>query len=190
MQTIVGMFDTTAAANRAVQALSAEGYGSDRVKLTTLPPQTGGSVGTPATEDGFFGAVGHFFSSIFGDDDADRTGSYSEAVRRGHSVVTVDVHSDDEVEAVSNVLDNEGAVDIDERAAQWKSEGALGTAAVAAPVAAAAVATPRVSGFDTQGNEVLNVVQEEIAVGKRTVQKGGLRVVQRVVETPVNEDEH
>jgi hypothetical protein len=129
MQTIVGMFDTTAAALRAVEALSAQGFAADRVKLTTLPPQTGGSVGTPATEDGFLGAIGHFFASIFGDDDADRTGAYSEAVRRGHSVVTVDVHSDDEASAVGKVLDDEGAVDIDERAALWKSEDALGTAA-------------------------------------------------------------
>jgi uncharacterized protein (TIGR02271 family) len=39
---------------------------------------------------------------------------------------------------------------------------------------------------DTE-SQVLPVIQEELKVGKREVQRGGVRIYQRVVETPVNE---
>jgi uncharacterized protein (TIGR02271 family) len=36
-------------------------------------------------------------------------------------------------------------------------------------------------------SQVIPVIQEELRVGKRTVQRGGVRIYQRTVETPVNE---
>ena len=57
-----------------------------------------------------------------------------------------------------------------------------------APLAAAAVAAPFASepalATDTA---VVPVVQEELLVGKREVDRGGVRVFQRVVEEPVSE---
>jgi uncharacterized protein (TIGR02271 family) len=40
----------------------------------------------------------------------------------------------------------------------------------------------------TTEEQAIPVVQEELKVGKRTVQRGGVRVYQRVIETPVQED--
>jgi uncharacterized protein (TIGR02271 family) len=42
------------------------------------------------------------------------------------------------------------------------------------------------AGTETQ-TQAIPVIQEELKVGKRTVQRGGVRVFQRVVETPVQE---
>ena len=40
----------------------------------------------------------------------------------------------------------------------------------------------------TTEEQAIPVIQEELKVGKRTVQRGGVRVYQRVIETPVRED--
>jgi uncharacterized protein (TIGR02271 family) len=40
----------------------------------------------------------------------------------------------------------------------------------------------------TTEEQAIPVIQEELKVGKRTVQRGGVRVYQRVIETPVQED--
>ena len=45
-------------------------------------------------------------------------------------------------------------------------------------------------GMSDTGQTVLPVVEEELQVGKRTVDRGGIRVVKRVSETPVSEMVH
>ena len=44
------------------------------------------------------------------------------------------------------------------------------------------------AGTQTTGDDVIPVVQEDLAVGKRTVARGGVRVRTHVIETPVEED--
>lgn len=49
--------------------------------------------------------LGHFFSRLFGlDDGAGHAGTYSGAVERGHCVVVVDAHSEDEAERAQQML--------------------------------------------------------------------------------------
>jgi uncharacterized protein (TIGR02271 family) len=58
------------------------------------------------------------------------------------------------------------------------------TSNTTASTAANTTATQNLSGGDTTR---IPVVEEELQVGKRQVQRGGVRVYQRVRETPVNE---
>ncbi len=53
----------------------------------------------------------------------------------------------------------------------------------------AVVADPRQASKAplANGNGTINVIEEELAIGKRRVQTGGVRIFSRVVETPVNE---
>jgi uncharacterized protein (TIGR02271 family) len=96
---------------------------------------------------------------------------YAEGVRRGGTLITVNAASDKVADCAANVMRKHGAVDIDERAAQWKQSGWSGRFA------------------DAQG-QVLPVAQEELAIGKRQVSKGGVRVFSHVTETPVEETVH
>jgi uncharacterized protein (TIGR02271 family) len=96
---------------------------------------------------------------------------YAEGVRRGGTLITVNAASDKVADCAANVMREHGAVDIDERAAQWKQSGWGGRFA------------------DAQG-QVLPVAQEELAIGKRQVSKGGVRVYSHVTETPVEETVH
>jgi uncharacterized protein (TIGR02271 family) len=62
-----------------------------------------------------------------GDDDRPPEFSqYQEAVRRGGALVSVDVAGDSEFDRVRTVLESAGAVDIDERSAQWQNAGDAG----------------------------------------------------------------
>ena len=68
-----------------------------------------------------------------------------------------------------DILNSCGAVDIDEEGADRLSE---------AP-------SPRAQAQET---ETIPVVEEQLKVGRRTVQRGGVRVYARTVEQPVEEN--
>ena len=120
----------------------------------------------------------HTVLATFDDTYAAQAGNYAEAVRRGGSVVAVDATTDAEVERATSLMNTLGSVDVERRAAQWKSRGWMGFDAKADYV------TDADQDF---ANESVPVVQEEMQVGKRTVDLGGLRVIKRVTETPVSQ---
>jgi uncharacterized protein (TIGR02271 family) len=159
-------------------------------------------------------------------------GYYSEAVRRGSTLVTVQA-SEPEAERVASILDRSGARDIEGMAAEWHREGWAGPTAEAeaetaregwagratgtearpegwtgAPVGAASAReawTGAAAGADApregwagveagagaraadEERRAIPVVREELQVGKRAVQHGGVRVYSRVTEEPAEE---
>lgn len=184
MQTIIAAFDDSQAAQRAVARLVEQGFSRDSVHLqsgydddTTTPTS---SRTADTDHHGFFSSVGDFFGSLFGDEPhkAD-AGNYAEAVRRGSTVVVVDAQTDIEVDKARALMAEAGSVDVDQRASQWKSQGWTGFDATAKPLSRDELTAER--------QTVMPVVQEELQVGKRTVEQGGVRVVKRVTETPVSE---
>jgi uncharacterized protein (TIGR02271 family) len=124
---------------------------------------------------------------------------YAEGVRRGGTLVTVN-SPDNQAEEAVNILNGHGAVDIEERGASYRTAGYTGYSEAAAPYtaeevtrerdlyrSAPVVGTAATGTANTGGEQVLEVVEEELAVGKRQVQRGGARVHTYVVETPVQE---
>ncbi|MGV3719562.1 MAG: YsnF/AvaK domain-containing protein, partial [Actinomycetota bacterium] len=122
--------------------------------------------------------------------------TYAEGVRRGGTLVTVNA-DDAQLDTVSTILNRHGAVDIDRRAADWRGRGWTGFQHDAQPLgredvtrerefAVAGRANPAASA---QENEIrVPVTEEEIAVGKRAVQRGGVRIYKRTEEQPFRED--
>ncbi len=125
---------------------------------------------------------------------------YNEGVRRGGNLLAVKA-PDDQAQRVAEILGDDGAVDIDERADLYRQEGFLPTqapiqtnTAAAAPVAAVPAAVTNFSAapasttdLNTDGETKLNVTEENLVVGKREVERGAIRVYQHVTETPVTE---
>lgn len=183
-QTVIGVFDTYDHAERAQQQLIARGFSANDVQVRAHSADvsgTGSSSATTTTADhdvGFMDSVRNFFSDLFGPD-ADDAGHYSEAVRRGGAVVAVTVADESRVDSAREALAATGAVDIEKRVAEWKQTGYEGYRADAAPYTRDEVAQER--------SRVIPVVEEELEVGKRQVDLGAVRVVSRMVETPVNE---
>ena len=133
---------------------------------------------------------------------------YDEGVRRGGTLVTVS-SPDDMVDRAVDIMNGNGAVDIDERADYYRQSGYTGyneTAppyttdqitrerdqyrtqpAMAASTQTGTVGTAQTNTAGTamnQGEAVIPIVEEELAVGKRQVQRGGARIHTVVTERP------
>jgi uncharacterized protein (TIGR02271 family) len=202
MQTVIGAFEDRQAAQRAVERLVEMGFDRDDVHVqegasttTSGTTTTTGDTYRADDDEGMMASIRRFFAGLFGDEDrpTGRTGVYSEAVRRGTSVVVVDAMDDDRAERAASLLHELGAIDVDERAKEWQASGWTGY-----QPDQPRTATNMDTDVDTQrsldtdrvnaGREgVLDVVQEELQVGKRAVDRGGVRVFQRVSEKPVRE---
>lgn len=191
--TLIAAFDTPASAVQARQGLLDAGFADTDIRVLSQD-EAQAAASMPATGSHHEGGIKGFFNSLFGTDEThEDVGLYAEAVRRGGVVLSVNAADDAQMQRAEDILQRFGAVDIDERATQWRQEGWMGdtTAPGAATLGATDTASSRAataagaSATDTRAT--IPVVQEELQVGKRAVRRGGLRVFSRVVETPVQE---
>lgn len=200
---LVGMFDSRADAERARTKLLEAGFSPSATSMhagddESASTSTTGSTGTTSTGmHADEGVISRFFHSLFGSDDDANTdeyaGTYREAFRRGAYGLTVQTTSDSEADRAEQILNDCGAIDVDERSAQWRNEGwtgnsiASGTAAGATAGGATGTNTTTDRDLSTGATRTMPVVEEELKVGKRTVSRGGVRIYSRVVEVPVEE---
>jgi uncharacterized protein (TIGR02271 family) len=164
--TLAGVFDSDTEARAACNRLEAAGI--DRRMIQVTANSNSGSSEDIEDRRGFF-------QKLFGiGDDDDSSYHYSEAVRRGNSVVTVELANESRIDEVCRILEDAGAVDVDERVEDWRASG------YAPPVGGEATAA-------REGEQTLRSVEEQLNVGKRTVLKGRVRVHRTTEETPVEE---
>ncbi|HZH99966.1 MAG TPA: YsnF/AvaK domain-containing protein [Flavisolibacter sp.] len=192
-QTVIGFFDNQSEAQQAVEQLERTGISRDRIDISkgntgsaasaSSSTQTGNSDRT--TSDGRTvdekgrntNKITDFFNSLFGgsdkDDDAKRFGHVAE---RSECIVTVHAQNEDEAERAADILDDCGAVDVDERASQYGYAAASGT-------------TDRdlERGRTSDADQTIERVQENLEVGKREVERGSTRIRSRIVERPIEE---
>lgn len=196
--TVVGVYDSYAQANAAVNELLSAGFSRDAVQLrpdTQSATQEG--VGTTVREEGtsIGSSMANFFRAMFGMDEQQREDRdiYAEAVRRGSQVVTVDAPSDEMRDRAIEIMNHHDPIDIDERAAHWRSQGWTSYDESAPFFSDTEIEKDRQLYAQRQqqptGQEAtrIPVIEEELRVGKREVQRGGVRVYQRVRERPVQE---
>jgi len=122
-RTITAFFDNRSDAEDAIDRLTGMGVSHDNVRLIPgyeRDTDTGDSLPAQDTGEGFWDAL----RDLFLPEDDRRT--YAEGLRRGGYLVTVDA-SDDQYERVLDILDDEGTIDMDERAGSWRSEGWTGS---------------------------------------------------------------
>lgn len=199
--TVIGIFDSASEAQEAVDQLISNGFSRSDVDLSTttnsdtrdsdaiIPDRHVNTSGTRTEEivddtKDVGSGIGSFFSSLFGGDD-DNTKKYSSVGSRS-SIVTVHTESDDEAERAADILDEAGAVDVDERSATYDSL----TTAPSASMGAAFTGTPTTDSDlskVTDSDQTIKVIEENLAVGKRTVETGGVRLRSRIVAKPVEE---
>ena len=159
-KTITAFFDTLAEAERAAHDLATKVGG---VRGEVYDTKRSGELSR---------------LSIPGEDMA----TYNEGIRRGGAVLHAQV-PDHQFDAAADVLERDGAVDIDEREAAWRREGWTGAPAQPTSGYGAATGTARTGGEE----ERIPVLEERLSVGKRETAHGRVRVRSYVVETPVRE---
>jgi uncharacterized protein (TIGR02271 family) len=124
-RTITAMFNSRAEAERAIQALASQpGIDRDAVHL--------GSGSQANEQEGFLSSLKSLFVP-----DEDRSG-YAEGMRRGGAVVTAQVE-ESRLDGAMDVLEQHGAVDLDEREAEWRKSGWTGSTAAGTAAAAGTV---------------------------------------------------
>ena len=200
-QTVIAMFDSQADALKARAELVASGFSNDDIEIRAaeIGSDAEATAQTSMRSDHATheeGGIGGFFRRLFGMDESDSDVSmYSEAYRRGNCILSVHTDEADELQQAEAVLARCGAIDIDERAAQWRSEGWNAGAAGSVDALDSGTAGSRVdivtadarATTDTAGQQTIPVVEEQMQIGKRAVRRGGIRVYTRVLERPVEE---
>ncbi|MEH6433918.1 YsnF/AvaK domain-containing protein [Massilia sp. DD77] len=200
-RTITALFNTRADAEAGRQRLLATNIDADNVKIHDKA-SLGETAYSSHSAPGMWASIKNAFLP-----DEDRH-TYEEGVRRGGFLLTADVDDDEADEAVKALNEaHMNSVDIDERASQWKSQGWNPPAAGLGMAGAAGMSTgfQKSSSMSAQSanqqasigrtgslqrdtaTQSIPVVEEQLKIGKREVQQGGVRVYSRIVETPVNE---
>ncbi len=194
MKTVVGLFNTTAEAQTVKQALVAQGYSSSDINIhandaydeegegTGYSDSTRNTATSSATENikGTTEGIGHrisnFFSSLSGGDE-EAHNSYASGVNTGGALLSVKTE-DNQANAVAALLRQHGARDIEGGARSASYEETTDTNR---GIGIANTAT-------STGQTSIPIVEEELVVGKREVDLGGVRVYSHVVERPVSAD--
>jgi len=179
--TVVGIFETRAEAEAALNDLVSSGFSSSDIDLKAAG-YGGGSLISELEDEGVPNADAKL---------------YAEGVQAGDALEIAHV-DDDRAALAQDIMNRHGALDIHDAFTQRGSTRTTGMAdadMVNAGIAAAPAVTmteapvmTATAGMVNAGDEqVIPVVEEELAVGKRQIQRGGVRVFQRVTERPVEE---
>jgi uncharacterized protein (TIGR02271 family) len=177
---LTAFFDERDDAEEAVSELIEAGVPEASIQL--VPGHERDQPSEPARQEpkGFFEALADFFLP-----EEDRY-AYAEGLSRGGYLVTVSGLSAAMHDRAVDILDDEGAIDFDDRENRWRAEGWKGYEAAAGSAAATTMAeTGRSRRTD---DDVIPVVHEELRVGKRDTNLGRVRVRSYVVEEPVSEE--
>ncbi|HEY0882492.1 MAG TPA: YsnF/AvaK domain-containing protein [Archangium sp.] len=180
--TVVAVFDEYNEAQGAVDELLVSGFNQNEIKLASED-------GTPrdfhVDDKPSTGGVKGFFQSLFGNDE--RSNLYDEAVKHGNFVVTAIAESDEKSAIASDILSHHHPVDIEQRWQEW-FPGDLS-------MSATELNDSRIGGQDfAEGrltdleSRAIPVVEEQVKIGKREVQRGGVRIYQRSSEIPIQQD--
>lgn len=176
MRKITAVFDSRAEAERAEQQLLSLGMPSEHVNVIDKSSTYDTSEAGAETHKGLWATIKEMFMP-----DSDRI-AYEESIRRGGYLLIAEV-DDARADDAIRVLEQAGAVDLERRQEEWRQEGWDGSAMATEP-AAATSATPE----SATEEQAIPIVEERLRVGKREVNRGGVRVRSYVVEEPVTEE--
>ena len=156
-QTVIGIFEKTSEAQEARNYLLANGFAGENVDFSTNGSGSTTNNLTKSDETSVGSRVNNFFSNLF--EDEDDVNMHTNAASRG-TVVTVHAKTEEETLQAVKILDNFGAVDVNEFSGRMQMDG---------------------------GAEKIQVIKEELNVGKQEVETGGVRLRSRIVSRPVEE---
>jgi uncharacterized protein (TIGR02271 family) len=197
-RTITALFDSYADADAGRQRLLAADLDTDNVKI--YDKSALGDTGHSSQEGGGIWAANK--NAFMPGEDRH---VYEEGMRRGGFLLIADVDDDEADEAVAALNESHlKSVDIEDRAHQWKSQGRMPAVAGAGMAGMGTGAQQSSSSMSAQSSNLqgnmgrtdsqvdtstrsIPVVEEQLKVGKREVERGGVRVYSHIVETPVNE---
>jgi hypothetical protein len=209
-RTIIAVFDNRGDAESACDALEAAGFDRTQVRLSEADP-TGRTSSTGSTASGtsadakttqhagagILDSIKNFFGNMFGTDDSEHVQRYSDAVTRGHHVLTLTSDNEPDIERAADIVERWGPVDIDEKSAEW-SGGSLASEAMRSGVGAqqrpASMSQQSAQGGSqgTSAGSMQGTPQQgsqqyaaDAGAGIPAGQRAGVRIVEHLAEPPV-----
>ena len=194
--TVVGLFPNNEMANTASNRLDDAGFSKEDYRVSSYK-----SEGDYDRDDYHYEEDDHtrsFWDRLFGDDDYERK-AYSYAGTKSN-VVTVYTDDKDRAEKARDIMDDAGATSVDDQLSdnfynanpQYQERRNTLTGGPAFSGASDYDRTEETvrDSYDKDINETekIDVVKEDINIGKRQVEDGGIRIRSRVVERPVEEN--
>ncbi|HEY8617050.1 YsnF/AvaK domain-containing protein [Phenylobacterium sp.] len=176
MRTITALYDSRAEAEAAREQLVASGLASGDITISGQDSEASSS-SSGGEHRGFLAGLKDMFMP-----DEDRH-AYHEGISRGGYLLSAQV-DETSVDRACEILEGSSAVDFEQRQQQWRDSGWNGQSAFSGG-ATGAMETGGVQGAEREG--VIPIAEERLAVGKREVERGGVRVRSYVRETPVHE---
>ena len=141
------LYDTRSAADLAATALEGAGFSRSDISVESYDGTArGGEASVGQRTEGGWDRMLEKLHLMAPKQDADY---YSQGLRQGQTLVTVSTDTDAEADRAADILDQHGALDIDDHSTQYRT--AQGAAA----------------GVGAADGTVIPVVEEELAVGKR-----------------------
>jgi len=190
--TVVGVFEDYNTAERVARELTEAGISRESIDVRSNF-RTGAAGRTGDYDQGEHeGGISGWFHRLFGGEETHResAGDYAEMVRRGNAVVSVQV-APNLVDQATDIMNSNGAIDVDSRISQYREGGFRGYDESAPGYSHEDAAREREQYRDRGGvaeGQSIPVVEEQLEVGKRTVRRGGVRVYSQVREVPVEEN--
>ena len=203
--TVVGLFNNRSDAQSAMQELIQAGFIQEDIDLSNrrIAGDDTNYSNTTSDNEGIGDKIGNFFSSLF--DDETTASNYTNAAYDADAILTVQADSQIRAEEAADILDRNGAIDVDENGSAYGdtygsandlSQNYAGTGS-GNDTTNATMNTTGTTGYnattnneanlrsDVENREVIPVVEENLEVGKRAVERGGARIRSRVIEKPV-----
>jgi uncharacterized protein (TIGR02271 family) len=205
---IVAMFSSFEQARAARDRLVEEGIPRADMEIINRDAEAGhSSFDYERNDEGFWGAVKRFFVPD------EHATSYTEGLRRGHAMLIVRPPFEQH-DRIVQILEGYDPIDFDAQEAEWRKSGwtatapttrttetttSLGATAAAEPLVARPLMTETPIAAETRTErttattpgtetEAIPIVEEDVRVGKRQVDRGGVRVRSYVLERPVEQD--
>ncbi|WP_129647517.1 DUF2382 domain-containing protein [Peristeroidobacter agariperforans] len=182
-RTITAIYDSESEAQQARQQLLSHGLDDGDVRIVSHQLSSTRVGDDTGNDKGLWESIKEFFA---GDDDRL---AYSEGLRRGGCLLTARV-SDERTDEAIGVLETTNAIDLEQRTEQWRAEGwsdAMPDESDAYRMQQDTATSARFAGA-TGEERSIPVAEERLRVGKREVDRGGVRVRSYVIEEPVRED--
>ena len=165
-RTVTALYDTKAEAEAARDRLAAEVDVEGRAKIIDK-----NSIGDEQGSSSF-----HTVPLTNEDRHA-----YGEGINRGGFMLCAEVDEDEDADKIVAILEETSSVDLDDRQDSWRKEG------WSSELGGSSQGTGTSERQDTIEEKRIPVIEEQLRVGKREVNRGGARVRSYVEERPVSE---
>jgi uncharacterized protein (TIGR02271 family) len=187
-KTAVGLYDTTQEARQVFNDLISAGFSRNNIRILVgdnerrisewgIDVQSTSSAAAMHSADA---AIPLLVNSGVPRSDAIY---YQEALHRGAALVSAST-TDERIDEAVDIMSGYNLIDLQDRVRRWRGEGWR----EGSEMAATTTAEMRHDIHQAEGEQSIPIVEEELQVGKRQVEKsGGVRLRAHVTETPVEE---